>query len=300
MILVTGGAGVLGSRLVKGLVKAGHEVRALTLPGDPFVSRLEGVECEIVYADVADRGSLKDVFDGVDAVFHLAAIIIAYDDEAFDRINVGGVRNMALGALGAGVEHFVYVSSAAVILPEASAYARSKWEGEKIVTSQNTMSYTIVRPTLIYEEGGGQEFMMFLDSLLQYPVVPFVGRGHALKNPVHSDDIVKGLLAIAGNPKTYGKIYNFSGGEAISIWDLAKLMLELKGESKPFIPVPIPLCRGIAWILERRMNKPPLTGYAISRIEQDANLDNTSAREDLGYDPIGVTEGLPRCFPRPD
>ncbi len=300
MILVTGGAGVLGSRLVKGLVRAGHEVRALTLPGDPFVSRLEGVDCEIVYADVADRGSLKDVFDGVDTVFHLAAIIIAYDDEAFDRINVGGVRNMALGALGAGVKHFVYVSSAAVILPEASAYARSKWEGEKIVTSQNKMNYTIVRPTLIYEKGGGQEFMMFLDSLLQYPVVPFVGRGRALKNPVHSDDIVKGLLAIAGNPKTYGNIYNFSGGEAISIWDLAKLMLELKGASKPFLPVPIPICRGIAWILERRMDKPPLTGYAISRIEQDANLDNTAAREDLGYDPIGVTEGLPRCFPQPD
>jgi NADH dehydrogenase len=296
VILVTGGAGITGSRLVKGLVKAGNSVRVLTLPKDPNVSRLEGIDCEIIYGDVSDADSLKGVFEGVKTVYHLAAIIIAYDPSMFQRINVGGTQNMVEGAAAAGAEHFIYVSSASVIFPNASAYAQSKMEAERIVTSQKSMYCTIVRPTLVYERNGGQEFTMFMDYLKKYPVVPFIGRGRAKKNPVFVDDLVQGMLAIANNPKAYGKIYNFSGGEEISIWDLSHLMLRQQGLSKLFIPIPIPICRLVAFIMERTMEHPTLTGYGISRIVQDANLDNNSARSDLGYDPIGITEGLQKCY----
>lgn len=289
----------MGSRLVKGLVKAGNRVRVLTLPNDPNVSRLEEIDCEIVFGDISDADSLKGVFDGAKTVYHLAAIIIAHDPRIFQRINVEGTRNMVERAAIASTKHFIYVSSASVIFPNASDYSRSKMEAERIVISQKSMYYTIVRPTLVYERDGGQEFMMFMDYLNKYPIVPFIGRGRAKKNPVFVDDVVQGMLAIANNPKTYGKIYNFSGGEEISIWDLAHLMLKHQGLAKPFIPIPIPMCRLIAIIIERMMKHPPLTGYAISRIVQDADLDNTSARNDLGYKPIGITEGLQKCYPIP-
>lgn len=287
----------MGSRLVKALVANEKKVRVLTLPGDPFVSRLDGYDCEIVYGNVAEAETLNDVFYGVKTVYHLAAVIIAHDKSIFEKINVGGTRNMVEGAKAAGVDHFIYVSSAAAAFPNASDYAKSKMKGEEIITSLQGMKYTIVRPTLMYENGGGQEFMMFMDYLKKYPVAPFIGRGRALKNPVLVEDAVKGLAAIADNPKTYGKTYNFSGGEEISIWDLARLMLKHQGISKPFLPLPLPVCRFIASLMERFMSNPPLTGYAISRIEQDASPDNTSAREDLGFDPIGVTEGMNICYP---
>ena len=124
MILVTGGAGVMGARLVRGLVEAGSKVRVLTLPGDPYVSRLDGLDCDIVYADVSDEKTLNGVFDGVKTVFHLAAIIIAYDDTLFEKINVGGVRNMMNGALSAEVDHFIYVSSASVVFDQSVPYQR--------------------------------------------------------------------------------------------------------------------------------------------------------------------------------
>ena len=141
--------------------------------------------------------------------------------------------------------------------------------------------------------------MMFMDSLKKYPFVPFVGRGRAKKNPVFVEDFVQGVLAIANNPKTFGKIYNFSGGEEISIWDLGHLMLKHQGLSKQFVPIPIPVCRFMAFIMEKTMKHPPLTRYGISRIVQDADLNNESARRDLGYNPIGVTEGLQMCYPLP-
>jgi len=139
--------------------------------------------------------------------------------------------------------------------------------------------------------------MGFLESLLKYPIVPFVGRGLARKNPVFVEDIGRGLLAIANNPKSHSKIYNFCGGEEISIRDLSKLMLRHQGVSKPFVHIPLPVCRAAAFVLERVMKNPPLTGYAITRIEQDAAPDNSEARRDLGYEPIGVAEGMERSFP---
>ena len=75
-------------------------------------------------------------------------------------------------------------------------------------------------------------------------------------------------------------------------------MLAHQGLEKPFVPIPVPLCMAIAVVMERTMRRPLITRYGISRILDEANLDNSAAREDLGYDPIGVTEGLERCYPR--
>jgi len=296
MILVSGGAGVMGARFVRDLVAAGHRVRALTLPGDPNVERLAGVNAELVLADITKPETLVGAFSGVTTVFHLAGIILSNDPSLFRRINTEGTRNVVAAARRAGARHFVFVSSISAVEP-ISEYARSKAAAEEIVRSAEGMAWTIVRPTLAYERGGGQEFMGFLESLLKYPVVPFVGRGHARKNPVYVEDIGRGLLAIADNPKSHGKTYNFCGGEEISIRDLSKLMLRHQGVSKPFLHVPVPLCRAAAFVMEKTMKNPPLTRYAISRIEQDATPDNSEAHRDLGYDPIGVTEGMERCFP---
>ena len=68
LILVSGGAGVMGSRLVRQLAAAGRRVRVLALPGDPGLARLAGVPCEIATGDIADAATLAGVFDGVGTV----------------------------------------------------------------------------------------------------------------------------------------------------------------------------------------------------------------------------------------
>ena len=296
MILVTGGAGVMGSRLVKGLTEKGYLVRVLSLPGDPKVSLLKDIHCEIVFGDVSNASTLKGIFLGVDTVYHLAAIIIAYDKEILWKINVEGTRNVVNSAIENGCRHFIYISSAAVEWPEGSDYAQSKVAAEQIVKSQDKMNYTIVRPTLTYGYNEGQEFTMFLNSLKRYPFVFFVGKGNAKKRPVLADDIVKGLLEIIGNNKTYGKTYNFSGGEEISMWDFARLLLKYEGIKKPFIAVPAPVCNFLAYIMEKTMKKPFLTRYGISRILHEAAFDNSEAQKDLGFFPVGVTEGLEKIY----
>ena len=299
MILVTGGAGVMGSRLVRGLVEAGNSVRVLTLPGDPLVSRLDGLGVDIRYGDVGDRKSLEGLCDGVDTVYHLAAILLSRDPALFERVNVGGTRNLVELSVKAGVKHFILVSSISVTYPYTTPYSLSKRECERIVKDQSAMHWTIVRPTLAYNEYGGEEFMMYLDYLKRFPVVPFIGSGRALKNPVHVDDLMRGFLAIANNPKTYGKTYAFSGSEEISIWELGKEMLRYQGIRKPFLPIPVWACKLVAAVMGATMEKPPLTWNAIAGLTQDANPDWSEGKADFGYNPIGIREGLERCFGKP-
>lgn len=300
-VLVTGAAGVLGSRLVARLRERGHSVRALVLPADPLAERLAATGCEIWPADIRNPVSLRGVCAGIDCVYHLAAIIISHDPQLFTQINLEGTRAVLTEADAAGVGHFIYVSSASVTYPKLTAYAQSKLDAEAAVAAraQSSGGFTIVRPTLVYDEHGGQEVRMFLDYLRRFPIVPFIGAGDALKRPVWSEDIVDGLLRLADAPKPYGKTYNFSGGEAISMRDFAKLLLAHQRAQRPFVHLPVWLCRGIAHVLARVMDKPPLTASAIAGVVNDANLDPSEAMRDLGYRPVGVREGIARCFAQP-
>ena len=296
MILVTGGTGAMGARLVRGLVERGEEVRVLTLPNDPLVSRLANLSCDIRFGDVADARSLEGVLDDIETVFHLAAILLSREPEVFRRVNVEGTRNTLNAAMAASAVHFVFVSSISVTYDWPTPYSLSKRESERIVKAQTRVPWTIVRPTLAYDVGGGEEFMMFMNALMRYPIVPFIGRGSALKSPVYVEDIVRGFLAIPGNTKSHGKTYNFCGGETISLWDLAHLLLELQGVSKPFVRIPVPVCRALSALAERFMKRPVLTQNVIAGMTQHACPDPSEARADLGYAPVGVREGLARIF----
>jgi nucleoside-diphosphate-sugar epimerase len=293
--LVTGAAGVMGTRLVTRLLKAGWHVRALVLPGDSLRSRIETLGCEIREGNVSDAATLGGLCRGVDTVYHLAAVIIAHDPSVLWRVNRDGTANVVSEAAHAGIRHFIYVSSASVTYPVRTPYAESKLQAEQLVSASG-LDYTIVRPTLVYEAGGGQELMMFLDYLRRFPIVPFIGAGAALKRPVWSEDVVDGLLRLAGNPIALGKTYNLSGSEAISMRDLARLLLAHHDATRPILPLPVGLCQAAACVLSWVMKRPPLTSSAIAGVVNDADLDPAQAMSELGYRPLGVREGFRRCF----
>lgn len=295
-VLLTGAAGEVGRRLARRLVADGWTVRALVLPGDPLRSRLEGVVDDVCEGDVREAASLGPACAGVDTVLHLAAVILTQDQAQYDRINRRGTANMVAAAAAAGVRHFVYVSSASVVYPRLTPYGQSKLDAERTVAAETRFAHTIVRPTLVYDATGAQEFMLFRRFLLRFPVVPFVGSGGARKRPVFSDDVVDGLARIAGNDRAFGRTYNLSGGETITLGELARLVLRLEGSPRPLLPLPVSICRLVAAVLGRLMRDPPLTPYAIAGFINHADLDPALAMAELGYRPRGVREGLTACF----
>jgi nucleoside-diphosphate-sugar epimerase len=190
-----------------------------------------------------------------------------------------------------------------VVYPRLTPYGQSKLEAERIVKGERRLFHTIVRPTLVYDETGGQEFALFRRYLNRFPVVPFVGptRGPraALKRPIHAADAVDGLARMVGSQAALGRTYNLSGGETITLADLGRLVLTLEGRPKVFLPIPTLLCRAVAHGLAAVMANPPLTPYAVAGFTNHADLDPSEAMRDLGWQPRGVRAGLAACLRPP-
>ena len=116
---VTGGTGFVGGALVRKLLEAGHQVRALVRPGTD-TRQLRDLPVEQVQGDLQDPKSLERGIEGCQLLFHVAALYSfwGYSWDDFYQVNVEGTRNVLEVALGAGLERVVYTSSiAALVLP---------------------------------------------------------------------------------------------------------------------------------------------------------------------------------------
>jgi NADH dehydrogenase len=298
MILITGASGAMGRVLTERLHEKGELLRACVVPEDPNVGRIARFCADIRYADIADAASLVGICKGIDIVYHLAAIIISNNERDFTSVNREGTRNLVEEAKRQGVGHFIYISSASVVYPHPTPYSLSKRKAEEIVVNSG-IPYTIIRPTLVYGKKGGLEFDRYLQYLKQFPIVPFIGNGKSLKRPVFVEDIISGLVALLGNKNVFGKIYNFSGAQSISMLDFTRLCLVLLHcQHKTILRIPVWLCKLIAEVMACVMKKPPLTWQVIAGITQDADLDPSLAMREIGYSPAGVSLQLPKCFPR--
>lgn len=297
VVLVTGGAGVMGGRLALALAARGDRTRVLCLPGDPAAPVLEARGLAITYGDVTRRETLVPALLGVKTVFHLAAVVLSPDrPEVFRRVNVDGTRNLLETAEAAGASHFIFVSSVSVLYPWSNAYALSKRSGEELVKRARLPHYTIVRPSLAYEDGGSAEFMQFVEHLRRHPVVLLPGGGRARKNPVHVEDLVQGFMALPGNPAAYGKTYHFAGGEVLTLRSLAETLLTHMGRPKPILGVPVWACRlalPVVSLWARLTGRPnPFTRQTLTGLIQDAVPDRGEAGRDLGYNPRPFSQGV--------
>lgn len=291
----------MGRRLARALAERGNGVRVLCLPGDPAAAGLASDpdfsdRLSVAYGDITRPETLAPALLGVGTVFHLAAVLLSPGrPEIFQAVNADGTRNVVAAAAAAGVRHFIYVSSISVEYPMSNAYARSKLEGERRV-KESGIPYTIVRPSLAYGNGGALEFMAFVRYLMKGPIVFLPLGGRSRKSPVHIEDLVSGFLALPGKPEALGRTYVFSGGDAVTLREMATLLLAHMGRPKPVIGVPAWAClAGVAcfWIVGKAFGvRTTLTYQSYTGLVQDAAPAHGEAREDLGYRPRSFREGL--------
>ena len=281
--LVTGGAGVVGRALCRELLDRHVDVRVLTLPGDALAKQLPP-EVEVFYGDVTDVSSMGAAFEGVDVVFHLAAILLSTDPSAFGRINEGGTRNVVACCKAAGVRRLLYVSSISVTYPIRTPYGASKRAGEAFVKDSG-LDWTIVRPTLVIGDGGGIEYNMYARYVTRFPLYFLPGGGLAKKRPVRIVDLVQGIAAAGLSGSAVGKTYALAGPEEMSMAEMARRILEARGLRHKMLPLPWWLSRRLAvlknWIGGNRVS----AEQALAGFLYDAIPGIENAEKDLNYHP---------------
>jgi nucleoside-diphosphate-sugar epimerase len=201
-VAVTGATGFIGRHATAGLLARGFDVRAVLRPGSPHAVT-DG--SAIVHAPL-DAAALRSAFGGASAVVHLAGVVTAVDERVFAAVNADGTRAAAEAAAAVGA-HFVCISSLAAAGPAPlqaprseddppapqTPYGRSKLAGEQSVSATPGLSWTILRPGVVYGPGDRAVFPFF--KCAELGLLPLVGRLDAAYMFVHVDDVVRAIVA---------------------------------------------------------------------------------------------------------
>lgn len=245
-VLVTGGTGFLGSRVLPALQTRGHTVRALVR--DAAESTPAGVEP--VRGDVTEAASLAGAMAGVDAVVHLVGIIDESPSKGvtFERIHVDGTRNVAHAAREAGVARFVHMSANGAAPDGPSAYQTTKWRAEEIVRGAGFDHLVVFRPSTLFGDPGldHPEFAKRLwETLVRpFPVLPVFGDGRYELQPVSVETVADALADAVTRDDLNGETFVAVGPARLTYREVLRRIAQGGGvEPKPTLTVPMPLAR---------------------------------------------------------
>ena len=254
-IVVTGGAGFIGSHLVDALVQQGNDVIVIDDLSAGHKENLLlslGKHCELQVADICDRPRMLELFKGADIVFHLATqcLRVSLNDPWLTHdVNATGALSVLDAARENKVQRFVYVSSSeiygtALTVPMTedhpkeplTIYGASKLTGE-LYTNAYHRTYglptVVIRPFNTYgprehAEGKHAEVIPRFYTLLrkQLPVTVF-GDGNQTRDFLFVADTVRGLLAAASSDAFVGDTVNIARGEEVSILAIAEKLAAL-------------------------------------------------------------------------
>ena len=235
LVTVFGGSGFLGRYVVRALLDTGARVRiAARSPGDGWFLKTQGGlgQTQFVAADVRKPDSVARALNGATA----AVILVGILKGDFDAFHVTGARNVAQAAAKAGCGALVQVSAIGAEPASASAYGKSKGEGEAVVLAAFPTA-TILRPSIVF--GREDSFVnRFADLIAMLPVVPII-RGAAKFQPVYVGDVANAVVAVLGDVGLHGgKTYELGGPEVISMAALNRWIADATGRKPAFVAMP--------------------------------------------------------------
>ncbi len=248
--VVTGGAGFVGSHLVKYLVSQNHSVIVIDNLGNGKIENLNNVKNEIDFhqIDILNFDKLKDILKHADGVFHEAALISLQESyekpEEYHKVNVEGTENIFKLALEFGFK-VIFATSSSVYgdvetIPitedfkknPPNPYAKTKVQDEDLALKYNQLGASIIglRYFNVYGKGQSGEYAgvitKFMERLSQKKQPIIDGNGIQLRDFVFVEDVVRANLAAMTSDLNFG-FFNVGTGRAISILELAKLMIDL-------------------------------------------------------------------------
>ncbi len=314
-IAVTGGTGFLGREIVDQLVRAGHEVTAVSR-GVTTVTAFNG-PVDFKRCDINDRALLARIFSGCDVVIHSAALSAPWGKRReFLQQNVEGTANVVQAAEVAGVRRLVHVSSSSVcfsfvdklgvtedcILPRpVNAYAESKQMAE-LAAREFKDEVFILRPRGIFGPGDLHLLPRLLRAMKSRPL-PLLRGGNAVVDITDVSVVADAAVTMAMAHAAKSGTYNISHGEPIAIRDLVQRIGAGLDVALRWRSLPLGVAFGGARILEMaarldpKQREPLVTAYGLGLFGYSHSLDISKAKRELGWTPkLSLDDGLRRTF----
>ncbi len=271
MIVVTGASGYVGSHLVKRLMAMGRPVRAMVhnVASAKREGRLEGLDIEMVEADVTRPETLLDPMKGADSIVHTVAIAIEKGRGTYESVNYQGTVNVVDAATAAGVRRFLNLSQLGAAPDLPYRFLASKGRAQ-VYVAQSELDWTALRPSAIW--GPEDEFANTFARLVPFsPIVyPIVGDGKARFQPIWVEDVVTCLIAALDDPETtIGQEYEVGGPEVLTLEEIERRSLEAVGATRWFAHVPVPVLRALVRIMEEVLPSPPVTRSLLELLAVD-------------------------------
>ena len=308
--LVTGASGFIGGHIVDQLLDEGHEVAALVRKTSD-TTHLREREVPLVVGDVTAPETLDAACEGMDWVFHTAAVVGNYGSWSHYRdVGVGGTRNMINAASNAGVDRFVHLGSIAVYgtRPRGQAfteetpydrkperwnhYVREKVQSEILLWrahDEGRIQATSIRPSVVL---GPRDLTATPRTLavLRHPLGSLVGDGANRMPCVVVEELAEASVRAASTDVEVGRAYNLSGAEPITQQEYMDALAEAAGLKPKTRTSPEWMAMGMSTALEGvyrllgRESEPFVTRLVIAIAGHDYEIDCSRAKEELGWE----------------
>ena len=293
MILITGGTGFIGPKVVHKLRAEGREVRCL-VRDRAKARQLESWGCELVEGDVTDRSSLASAVAGSDTVIHLVAIISGRPRD-FERVMEQATRDLVDVSKAAGARRFILMSAlgATEATRDLVPYYHAKWEMERAVR-ESRLEHVIFRPSFVFGSDGGA-LQQFTRIARLSPVTPIVGSGRQRLQPIWVEDVAAYFAASVDKTQAANRTFEIGGPDVVTWNELWRRLKRSRGIRRPSVHVPTGLLRPQAVLLERLPN-PPLTRDQLTMLEAGDNVvSDTAAVETFKLPLVPLDDQLRRA-----
>jgi len=315
-VFITGATGFLGGAMARELAAQGALVKALARrPGrDKYLQGVPGIE--MVSGDLSNVTRLAEMMRGCETIFHAAAQLGGTYAVQYPA-NVIGTRNMAQAAAQAGVKRFVHISSAAVygpripavvtedtpLNPGANPYNITKAEAETAlieVAQQTGLTYTIIRPGMIYGPRNGMWTANLFRLAARRPLF-FAGDGSGSAYTIYVDDVIDLALTAAQHSAAVNEAFNAVNDPAPTWRDFIGGYAKL-AKNDSWVAIPTLILQPVAYLIEvylRLRGEPQglpslMNDFFLPR----KRISMDKGRRLLDWQPrIALDEGIARCEP---
>ncbi len=291
MILVTGAAGFVGSRIIARLAEQGEHPRALVRTITSARGRLATDEVEIVVGDTTRPETLDAALAGVETVIHCAFITanrkqgpgVNYYDT-----NVTGTRNLVSAARNAGVKRISVMGGLGTRPAKPGSYMETRYEADQAV-KQSGLAWSILGPSIQFGEGSAF-FKGLADLIKGFPViVPVVGSGNLKFQPIWVEDVTTCILKMAQEPEQYdGRVIEVGGPEIYTYNQILDLLMQTLHTKRIKVPGPKPFVKLGAAMMSAVLPKPPITPAAVELFDFENATAIDSVERNFGFVPMSL------------